>query len=83
MDRGTNAVDTLLGRNIPLRLGFVGLVSRSQHDINTGKTIKKMLSDEQKFFGEHPAYSSLQDMVGTGNLGLKCNKVSCRWGRLT
>jgi len=75
MDKGTNAVDTLLGRNIPLRLGFVGLVSRSQHDINTGKTIKAMLNDEQRFFGEHPAYSSLLDIVGTSNLATKCNKL--------
>jgi len=75
MDKGTNAGDTLLGRSIPLRLGFVGLVSRSQHDINVGKTIKKSLSDEQSFFQDHPVYNSMQDICGTSNLAVKCNKI--------
>lgn len=30
MDRGTNARNFLLGKVIPLRLGYVGIVNRSQ-----------------------------------------------------
>lgn len=30
MDRGTNACNFLLGKVVPLRLGYVGVVNRSQ-----------------------------------------------------
>jgi len=33
MDEGTNAIDLLNGRVYPLRLGYVGVVCRSQKDI--------------------------------------------------
>ena len=33
MDEGTNALDILSGRAIPLKLGYVGVVCRSQKDI--------------------------------------------------
>ncbi|PRP80825.1 dynamin-2 [Planoprotostelium fungivorum] len=75
MDRGTNAMDTLMGKSIPLRLGFVGTISRSQHDINVGKSIRSSLDDEQKFFREHSVYNSLQDLCGTANLAAKCNRI--------
>jgi len=35
MDAGTNANDILTGRIYPLKLGFIGVVNRSQQDINT------------------------------------------------
>lgn len=34
MDRGTNAAHILRNTHIPLRLGYVGVVLRSQEDIN-------------------------------------------------
>lgn len=33
MDEGTNAIETLQGKIIPLKLGYVGVVCRSQKDI--------------------------------------------------
>eukprot|EP01117_Protostelium_nocturnum_P012378 TRINITY_DN4566_c0_g1_i1.p1 TRINITY_DN4566_c0_g1~~TRINITY_DN4566_c0_g1_i1.p1 ORF type:complete len:783 (-),score=329.56 TRINITY_DN4566_c0_g1_i1:186-2534(-) len=75
MDKGTNALDTLLGKNIPLKLGFVGIISRSQHDINTKKSIRNMLKDEQQFFDQSPIYHSVSDICGTANLAIKCNKL--------
>ena len=36
MDRGTNAAHILRNAHIPLRLGYVGVVLRSQEDINKG-----------------------------------------------
>lgn len=71
-------MDTLMGKSIPLRLGFVGTISRSQHDINVGKSIRSSLDDEQKFFREHSVYNSLQDLCGTANLAAKCNRVKFR-----
>ncbi|CAG2169288.1 unnamed protein product, partial [Oppiella nova] len=57
MDPGTNARDILNGKHeIRLKRGFIGVVNRSQKDIDDRKDIQKALSDESKFFTEHPAY---------------------------
>ena len=37
MDHGTDAVDVLLGRVIPVKLGIIGVVNRSQADIQNKK----------------------------------------------
>lgn len=34
---GTDAVDILCGRVIPVKLGIIGVVNRSQQDINDNK----------------------------------------------
>ena len=39
MDEGTNCMDIIQGRVYPLRLGYIGVVGRSQKDITTGKSI--------------------------------------------
>lgn len=36
MDRGTDARNFLLGNVIPLRLGYVGVVNRSQQVLHSG-----------------------------------------------
>jgi dynamin 1-like protein len=40
MDRGTNAVAALRNLVVPLRLGYVSVVNRSQADINSSKSMK-------------------------------------------
>eukprot|EP01114_Cavostelium_apophysatum_P006134 TRINITY_DN1737_c0_g1_i2.p1 TRINITY_DN1737_c0_g1~~TRINITY_DN1737_c0_g1_i2.p1 ORF type:complete len:581 (-),score=199.30 TRINITY_DN1737_c0_g1_i2:39-1781(-) len=75
MDKGTNAVNVLSGRTIPLKLGFIGVINRSQHDIDVNKPIKQMLRDETKFFQEHPIYQSVEDKVGTQILAQRCNRL--------
>ena len=37
MDHGTDAMDVLCGRVIPVKLGIIGVVNRSQADINNKK----------------------------------------------
>ena len=37
MDAGTDAVEVLCGRVIPVKLGIIGVVNRSQADINDKK----------------------------------------------
>jgi hypothetical protein len=37
MDRGTDAYDVLCGRIIPVKLGIIGVVNRSQEDIQKKK----------------------------------------------
>ena len=37
MDHGTDAMDVLCGRVIPVKLGIIGVINRSQADINNQK----------------------------------------------
>jgi replication fork clamp-binding protein CrfC len=37
MDKGTNCLDIIQGKTYPLKLGYVGVVNRSQNDIKMGK----------------------------------------------
>ncbi|KRX07095.1 P-loop containing nucleoside triphosphate hydrolase [Pseudocohnilembus persalinus] len=76
MDHGTDARRMLLGEDIELKLGFVGIKGRSQKDVNEGKTVKKALEEEQKFFASHPVYSTLKtEFVGTSALVQKLTTV--------
>lgn len=49
MDAGTDALDCLCGRVIPVKLGIIGVVNRSQQDILDGKSIEDTLKDESAF----------------------------------
>ncbi|XP_024029174.1 dynamin-related protein 3A isoform X2 [Morus notabilis] len=75
MDRGTDARNFLLGKVVPLRLGYIGVVSRSQEDINNNRSIADALSHEEKFFNNHPVYSSLSGCCGIPQLGRKLNQI--------
>uniref|UniRef100_A0A8C1SH29 Dynamin-1-like protein n=1 Tax=Cyprinus carpio TaxID=7962 RepID=A0A8C1SH29_CYPCA len=57
MDAGTDALEVLLGRVIPVRLGIIGVVNRSQHDLNTQKSLADSCKDEQAFLQRY--YPSL------------------------
>ncbi|KAJ1933806.1 vacuolar protein sorting-associated protein 1, partial [Linderina pennispora] len=58
MDKGTDVIDILAGRVIPLRLGYVPVVNRGQKDIVSKKTISSALDNEREFFESHPSYQS-------------------------
>ncbi|XP_061363779.1 dynamin-related protein 3A-like isoform X2 [Gastrolobium bilobum] len=75
MDRGTDARNLLLGKVIPLRLGYVGVVNRSQEDILMNRSIKDALVAEEKFFRSHPVYSGLADSCGVPQLAKKLNQI--------
>ncbi|KAD6454285.1 hypothetical protein R6Q59_016095 [Mikania micrantha] len=75
MDRGTDARHFLLGKVIPLRLGYVGVVNRSQEDIILNRTIKDALLAEEKFFRNHPVYNELADCCGVPQLAKKLNQI--------
>ena len=49
MDAGTDAIDILCGRVIPVKLGIIGVINRSQQDIKDNKSIKDQLKDEATF----------------------------------
>ncbi|CAL9775930.1 unnamed protein product [Musa acuminata subsp. burmannicoides] len=75
MDRGTDARNFLLGNVIPLRLGYVGIVNRSQQDINLNRSIKDALAFEENFFRKQPAYHGLSHCCGVPQLAKKLNQI--------
>jgi len=48
MDRGVDAKRMLLGEDISLNLGFVGVVNRSQADIKDELRVRVALENEKK-----------------------------------
>ncbi|KAH9009111.1 Dynamin central region-domain-containing protein [Lactarius deliciosus] len=75
MDAGTDVVDILAGRVIPLRLGYVPVVNRGQRDIDTSKPIQQALDAERHFFESHPAYQGKAQYCGTPFLARKLNMI--------
>ncbi|XP_052123273.1 dynamin isoform X6 [Frankliniella occidentalis] len=65
MDEGTDAREILENKLLPLRRGYIGVVNRSQKDIEGRKDIKNALAAERKFFLSHPAYRHMADRSGT------------------
>ncbi|KAF2754778.1 vacuolar sorting protein 1 [Pseudovirgaria hyperparasitica] len=75
MDEGTDVVDILAGRIIPLRLGYVPVVNRGQRDIENKKAISYALEHERQFFEQHKAYRSKAAYCGTPYLARKLNLI--------
>ncbi|PWN90366.1 hypothetical protein FA10DRAFT_111674 [Acaromyces ingoldii] len=75
MDQGTDVVDILAGRVIPLRLGYVPVVNRGQRDIDSKKLVSAALDAERDFFQNHPSYRSKAQYCGTPFLARKLNTI--------
>ncbi|KIH86939.1 hypothetical protein SPBR_08204 [Sporothrix brasiliensis 5110] len=75
MDEGTDVVDILAGRIIPLRLGYVPVVNRGQRDIDNKKPIQMSLEAEKNFFETHKAYRNKSSYCGTPYLARKLNLI--------
>ncbi|KAL2760467.1 hypothetical protein ACRALDRAFT_1059736 [Sodiomyces alcalophilus JCM 7366] len=75
MDEGTDVVDILAGRVIPLRLGYVPVVNRGQRDIDNKKPIGVALEAEKNFFENHKAYRNKSGYCGTPYLAKKLNLI--------
>ncbi|TLD04756.1 uncharacterized protein PgNI_09882 [Pyricularia grisea] len=75
MDHGTNALDILSGRVYPLKLGWVGVVNRSQQDIQGNKPMEDALKAESDFFKHHPAYRNISTRCGTYFLAKTLNQT--------
>ncbi|KAL0954066.1 hypothetical protein HGRIS_005217 [Hohenbuehelia grisea] len=75
MDAGTNALDVLTGRVYPLKLGFIGIVNRSQQDINSEKSMDDARDSEAEFFKNHSAYRNIAHKNGTKYLAKTLNQV--------
>ncbi|EMD34409.1 hypothetical protein CERSUDRAFT_117286 [Gelatoporia subvermispora B] len=75
MDAGTDVVDILAGRIIPLRLGYVPVVNRGQRDIDSNKPISAALDFERDFFENHSSYKGKAQYCGTPFLARKLNVI--------
>eukprot|EP01026_Neomeris_dumetosa_P027083 TRINITY_DN2203_c0_g1_i2.p1 TRINITY_DN2203_c0_g1~~TRINITY_DN2203_c0_g1_i2.p1 ORF type:complete len:668 (-),score=95.10 TRINITY_DN2203_c0_g1_i2:209-2095(-) len=62
MDKGTDVRDELLGRSVPLRMGWVGVVNRSQKAINERMSIEKARQGEMDFFKSSDLYKDLPNV---------------------
>lgn len=77
MDAGTHALDILQNKgSFRLKLGFVGVVCRSQHDINRNLDMSEALKRESTFFREHPHYRHIAARCGTLFLSRELNRVT-------
>ncbi|ETS64325.1 hypothetical protein PaG_01170 [Moesziomyces aphidis] len=75
MDQGTHALDILTGRVYPLKLGFIGVVNRSQQDINGNVSMLAARRAEEDFFRSHAAYKNIAHRCGTKYLAKTLNQV--------
>ncbi|XP_050362815.1 dynamin-1-like protein isoform X7 [Nymphalis io] len=73
MDAGTDAIDILCGRVIPVKLGIIGVVNRSQQDIIDKKTIEDALKDEATYLQRK--YPTIATRNGTPYLAKTLNRL--------
>ncbi|CBY32904.1 unnamed protein product [Oikopleura dioica] len=73
MDRGTDAMDVIMGRVLPVKLGIVGIMCRSQADLNKKTTIREALEKEKKFF--RSKYPSVAARSGSAYLRRSLSKL--------
>lgn len=65
MDKGTNALDVLEGRSYRLQHPWVGIVNRSQADINKRVDMMAARRKEREYFESSPDYSHLSSRMGS------------------
>nr|GEW78308.1 dynamin-related protein 1E [Tanacetum cinerariifolium] len=65
MDKGTNALDVLEGRAYRLQHPWVGIVNRSQADINKNTDMMYARQREREYFATSPDYGHLANKMGS------------------
>ncbi|KAD4982661.1 hypothetical protein E3N88_19332 [Mikania micrantha] len=65
MDKGTNALDVLEGRAYRLQHPWVGIVNRSQADINKNTDMIYARRKEREYFASSPDYGHLANKMGS------------------
>ncbi|KAI9088983.1 hypothetical protein K1719_029262 [Acacia pycnantha] len=74
MDKGTNALDVLEGRAYRLQHPWVGMVNRSQEDINKNVDMIAARQREREFFSSSPDYGHLASKMGSEYLARLLSK---------
>lgn len=76
MDRGTDASAMIMNREIPLKLGYVGIKNRSQEDINNKVKVGEALNKEDDYFKNHQVYRNIDPKyLGTRSLTKRLTEV--------
>ena len=79
MDAGTDARKALMGEEIPLKLGYVGVKNRSKQDLVNKIPMAEAFKKEKEFFSSHPVYKKMSPgYTGTDVLIKKLTKVFFR-----
>ncbi|XP_026403977.1 dynamin-related protein 5A-like isoform X1 [Papaver somniferum] len=74
MDKGTDAVDILEGKAYRLQFPWIGVVNRSQADINKSVDMIAARRREKEYFMNSPEYKHLADRMGSEHLGKVLSK---------
>ncbi|KAI3796609.1 hypothetical protein L1987_39287 [Smallanthus sonchifolius] len=74
MDQGTDAVDILEGRSYRLKFPWIGVVNRSQADINKNIDMISARKREREYFTNSPEYSHLANRMDSEHLGKMLSK---------
>ncbi|KAK4801961.1 hypothetical protein SAY86_000164 [Trapa natans] len=74
MDKGTNAIEVLEGKSYRLQHPWVGLVNRSQADINRNVDMIAARRKEREFFATSPDYGHLASKMGSEYLAKLLSK---------
>ncbi|XP_057979077.1 phragmoplastin DRP1E [Malania oleifera] len=74
MDKGTNALDVLEGRSYRLQQPWVGIVNRSQADINKNVDMIVARRKEREYFESSPDYGHLAGKMGSEHLAKLLSK---------
>ncbi|KAF8057988.1 Dynamin central domain-containing protein, partial [Lyophyllum atratum] len=56
------------------KLGYIGIVNRTQKDINSEKSMTDALDSETEFFRNHPAYRNIAHKNGREYLAKSLNQ---------
>ncbi|KAG2258589.1 hypothetical protein Bca52824_077883 [Brassica carinata] len=74
MDKGTNALEVLEGRSYRLQHPWVGIVNRSQADINRNADMMLARRKEREYFDTSPDYGHLASKMGSEYLAKLLSK---------
>ena len=76
MDQGTDVRKFLLNEEIPLKMGYVGMINRSKQDRVNKLSLAEAKIKEKEFFKSHSAYNDLSsELLGTEALINKLTKL--------
>ncbi|KHG21882.1 Dynamin-related protein 12A [Gossypium arboreum] len=74
MDKGTDAVDILEGKSYRLKFPWIGVVNRSQADINKNVDMIAARRREREYFASTPEYKHLAQRMGSEYLAKVLSK---------
>ncbi|CAF1872832.1 hypothetical protein HID58_063518 [Brassica napus] len=75
MDKGTNALDVIEGRSYRMQYPWVGIVNRSQADINKNVDMMVARRKEREYFETSPDYGHLANKMGSEYLAKMLSKL--------